>query len=274
MRPSRISKNSHEIRRMFAGISGRYDFLNHLLSLNVDRLWRKKAVRTLDPRPGEKILDLCTGTADLALEIARFQGNRGRGPGNPGAGPALVVGADFCREMILLGNSKRRARGEKNGAPLQLLLADALQLPFPDGCFDGAAVAFGIRNLENLNAGLGEMLRVLRPGGRAALLEFTTPPRPWFRSLFRLYFHKILPRIGAWIAPSRDPGSGRAYSYLPESVNRFPGADELAGAMAGAGFERIRYVRLTMGIACIHLGERPGAVGGAVKSEPPAEPVV
>ncbi len=244
---------------MFAGISGRYDLLNHLLSLNIDRLWRKKAIRLLQPRAGERILDLCTGTADLAIELARQMRNfRGR-ERKPGVDSSLIVGADFCREMVQLGDRKLRNRLKTPGEDslIRLVLADALELPFPPASFDAAAVAFGIRNLPDLEGGLREMIRVLRPGGRAALLEFTTPSSGWFRFIFQVYFHGILPRIGGLIARARDPVAGRAYQYLPASVGEFPGAKELAGAMTEAGFTNVRYRHLSGGIACIHLGERP-----------------
>jgi demethylmenaquinone methyltransferase / 2-methoxy-6-polyprenyl-1,4-benzoquinol methylase len=245
MKQKAVDKDPRRIRAMFAGIARRYDALNHLLSLNVDRSWRRTAARLIDPRPGERLLDLCTGTADLALELSR--------PGVGGAGTP-VIGTDFCPEMLRIGEGKRRRRS----APVRLAAADALRLPFAASSFNAASVAFGIRNLADLDLGLREILRVLRPGGRAAILEFTTPTLPGFRSLFGFYFHRVLPRLGRLVARSRDPVAGRAYSYLPDSVRQFPDADGLAAAMTRAGFVKVTYRRLTMGIACIHLGEKRG----------------
>ncbi len=263
MKPPLLDKDPRRIRRMFAGISRSYDLLNHLLSLNVDRSWRRSAARLLDRGAGERVLDLCTGTADLALELGRSApGSRGGEP--PGGG--LIVGADFCIEMLRIARRKVRAREAAPGSvPVRLAAADALRLPFAPRSFDAATAAFGMRNLPDLEAGLREVLRVLRPGGRVAILEFTTPPRPWFRALFGLYFHGVLPRIGRLVARSRDPVAGRAYSYLPDSVRRFPDAESLAAAMSRAGFARVQFHRLTLGIACIHRGERPGGPprGGA-----------
>lgn len=243
MKPQAVDKDPRRIRTMFAGIARRYDALNHLLSLNVDRSWRRTAARLIDPRPGELLLDLCTGTADLALELSRSGG---------GDGGARVIGTDFCPEMLRIGEGKRRRRG----APVRLAAADALRLPFAAERFHAASVAFGIRNLSDLDLGLGEILRILRPGGRAVILEFTTPTMPGFRNLFGFYFHRVLPRLGRLVSRSPDPVAGRAYSYLPDSVRQFPDADGLAAAMTRAGFVKVGYRRLTMGIACIHSGEK------------------
>ncbi len=267
-------KDGQRIRKMFAGIASKYDFLNHLLSLNVDRLWRRKAVRLLDPRPGERILDLCTGTADLAFAIHRGAGqtcggNQRRG-GNEKTGAASrgnIIGTDFCIEMLQLGEKKiaraTQENTEKNtengGAtrPVLLAAADSLRLPFPDRTFDAIAVGFGVRNFAGLRSGLAEMLRVLRPGGRAVILEFTTPPSPWFRALFGFYFRRVLPRIGRAIAAARDPEAREAYSYLPASVSSFPDAEGLRAQMGEAGFSSVGYRFLSLGIAAIHWGGRP-----------------
>ncbi len=272
MMVARISKDRKHIRDMFARISGRYDLLNHLLSLNIDRLWRRRLVRLLKPVPGERILDLCTGTGDMALELARSAAGAGRSERHREAPPTVILGTDFCPEMVHLGEKKRRRREPALGhnTTIGLGVADSLQLPFAEGSFDAVTVAFGIRNVVDLPVALTEMFRVLRPAGRVAVLEFTTPPRAWFRALFEIYFHRVLPWIGRQIAYSgssssqsagstgeTDRFSGNAYSYLPASVKNFPDADALAELMSRAGFGTIRYRLLSLGIAAIHLGERP-----------------
>ncbi|MBI4602929.1 MAG: ubiquinone/menaquinone biosynthesis methyltransferase [Planctomycetes bacterium] len=238
--PSDHEKDPGAIRDMFAAISPRYDLLNHTLSLNVDRRWRRRVARELRLPPGALCLDVCTGTADLALELASS-------PGAP-----RVVGADFTREMLRIGEAKRRRR---RAASVSLVLADTLALPFADGTFDAVTVAFGIRNVASLEAGIGEMRRVLRPGGRAAVLEFAELEGRWLRRAFRLYFHGVLPRLGAWISGSRS--GARAYSYLPRSVGEFPAAGELRRTLERCGLTEARTVKLTFGIACLHVATRP-----------------
>jgi demethylmenaquinone methyltransferase/2-methoxy-6-polyprenyl-1,4-benzoquinol methylase len=177
------------------------------------------------------------------------------------------VGADFCPEMVRLGEGKRRRAesGRGAGGRVRLGVADALRLPFAEASFDAVTVAFGIRNVCDLQAGLVEMLRVLKPGGLAVVLEFTTPARAWFRALFGLYFHRLLPRIGRLLAPSSGPGRGSAYRYLPDSVAVFPGAEGLAEEMTRAGFSAVRYRRLSLGIAALHAGRRPPAAAGGAE---------
>ncbi len=263
-------KDGQRIRRMFAGIARTYDLLNHLLSLNADRRWRRKAVRLLDPQPGERILDLCTGTADLALGIHGESARRGGANADAAAtSRGCIIGTDFCLEMLRLGERKLSRGRDPRGDPRPVVLAaaDSLRLPFPDRTFDAVAVGFGVRNFAGLRLGLGEMLRVLRPGGRAVILEFTTPPSPWFRALFGFYFHRVLPRIGRAIAAARDPEAREAYSYLPASVSSFPDAEGLRAWMGEAGFSSVGYRLLSLGIAAIHWGGRPkepsvGAVSG------------
>ena len=221
---------------MFSAIAPRYDLLNHLLSLGIDRRWRRAAVDRLawEARPRGLYLDACAGTLDLAAELAGRRGFSGR-----------VVGADFAAPMLKLGAGKGRPGGIRSVA------ADSLELPFPSGCFDGATVGFGVRNLADLGAGLAELARVLRPGARLVVLEFTTPVWPPFRALYLFYFHRLLPLIGR--AVSRHP---TAYSYLPASVSTFPAPDALRERLGQAGFRDCGCRLLTGGIAALHWGTR------------------
>lgn len=219
---------------MFASIAPRYDLLNRVLSLGVDRAWRREAARealALSPR---RILDVATGTGDFALEL------KARAP------QAEVVGSDFVPEMLEIAREKARGRH----LDLRLEEGDALNLPYPDGSFDAVTCAFGFRNFADYARGLSELWRVLTPGGRLVILEFP-PPRPGlFGALFRFYFRQILPRVGALVS-----GNAGAYTYLPESVLAFPDPGRLAGLMHATGF-RTRYRLLTFGIAAIHVGDR------------------
>jgi demethylmenaquinone methyltransferase/2-methoxy-6-polyprenyl-1,4-benzoquinol methylase len=219
---------------MFTAIAPRYDFLNHLLSLTVDRYWRRAAVRRLgwEQRPDGVYLDLCAGTQDLTATLARSSGFRGR-----------VIAADFVVPMLALGKSKpggTRAVG-----------ADALTLPFADARFDGAVVAFGVRNLADLDAGLSEAYRVLKPGARFVVLEFTTPRFEPLRTVYLFYLRRVLPAIGRAVSKHRD-----AYTYLPESVVDFLEPEELARRLTAAGFSNVEYERLTGGICAVHHGTR------------------
>lgn len=223
-----------EVQAMFAAIAPRYDLLNRVLSLGVDRAWRREAAREALALGPQRILDVATGTADFALEL------KSRAPG------AEVVGSDFVPEMLEIGRAKARARH----LTIRLEEGDALNLPYPDGSFDAVTCAFGFRNFADYARGLAEMWRVLTPTGRLVILEFP-PPRPGlFGSLFRLYFQHVLPRIGAFVS-----GNAGAYTYLPESVLAFPDPERLAGLMRATGF-RTRYRLLTLGIAAIHVGDR------------------
>jgi demethylmenaquinone methyltransferase/2-methoxy-6-polyprenyl-1,4-benzoquinol methylase len=217
---------------MFTAIAPRYDFLNHLLSLNIDKRWRRQAVARLgwERAPTGQYLDLCAGTLDLATTLAQQSDFRGR-----------VIGADFVLPMLALGKSKSSVVKPVN--------ADALDLPFADASFDGATVGFGVRNLMDLDAGLVEAARVLKPGARYVILEFTTPPRQPMRGLYFFYFRKVLPLIGRLVSKHRE-----AYTYLPESVLAFPEPDELAARMRTAGFTDVSYTLLFGGITAIHVG--------------------
>jgi demethylmenaquinone methyltransferase / 2-methoxy-6-polyprenyl-1,4-benzoquinol methylase len=233
--PAPEEKAAH-VRRMFSSIAPRYDLLNHLLSLNIDRLWRRRAVDRLDweRAPEGVFLDNCAGTLDLAVELARRTGFRGS-----------VMGGDFALPMLKQGSHKVER------LPVSPLCADALALPFADASFEGATVGFGVRNLTDLEAGLREMARVLRPGARLVILDFTTPRWQPFRAFYFLYFRRVLPLIGRLISKH-----GSAYSYLPESVLQFPEPPELAGMMKRAGFRDVRWQALTGGIAALHWGVR------------------
>jgi demethylmenaquinone methyltransferase/2-methoxy-6-polyprenyl-1,4-benzoquinol methylase len=221
---------------MFAGIAGRYDLLNHLLSGNTDRRWRRAVAQTLRPAlvEGARVLDVACGTGDLSLALSE-------------AGRAEVVGVDFCRPMLEIAARK----GPEGARPIPYVEGDALQLPFADETFDVATIAFGLRNLSSVEEGLRELRRILKPGGRVAILEFSEPVLPGFRQLFRFYFTRVLPRIGGIVSGSRG-----AYEYLPRSVSAFPNQRRLAGMLKSAGFEEVEYRNLTGGVAALHTGRR------------------
>lgn len=237
------------VRGMFGRVAPRYDLANHLLSFNIDRYWRRhtvRRVRTVLERPGARVLDLCCGTGDLLLELSGSAENRSLPVAAPNeTSGGIVLGSDFCHPMLLAANEKIAQR--RFTAPV--FEADALQLPLPDASLDLVTVAFGFRNLANYDAGLVEMRRVLRPGGVAAILEFSQPPNPAFRALYEFYSRRILPWIGGALSGSRD-----AYTYLPDSVRKFPSAVELAEGMRAAGFTDVKFEYLTGGIVALHLG--------------------
>lgn len=222
------------VRAMFAAIAPRYDLLNHLLSLNRDRAWRRAAVRRVgwERRPDGLYLDLCAGTLDLAAALARTPGFRGR-----------VLGADFALPMLVRGRGKADR--------VRPVGADALALPFADARFDGALCAFGLRNLADLDAGLAEAARVLKPGARFVALEFATPAWPPLRALYLFYFRRVLPLVGRAVSKHRD-----AYRYLPESVRAFPEPAALARRLAAAGFRDVGVERLSGGICALYHAAR------------------
>jgi demethylmenaquinone methyltransferase / 2-methoxy-6-polyprenyl-1,4-benzoquinol methylase len=224
-----------QVREMFGEIAPRYDFLNHALSLNVDKRWRRFVVSKVAERlrrPGAEALDLCCGTADLSLELGAM---------------ARTIGVDFCHPMLKIGLEKVRAAG----LPVQLAEGDALRVPLADASFDVVTIAFGLRNLESVSGGLEEIYRLLKPGGRGAILEFSQPQMPIFRDLFQFYFLKVLPRIGNAIS-----GSNFAYQYLPDSVQQFPGQKRLVEMMKSVGFSNVEYYNLFGGVAALHLGDK------------------
>lgn len=223
------------IERMFSAIAPRYDLLNRLLSLGRDRTWRREAARRAALPPGGTALDICTGTADLALELA-WQYPQAAG----------IVGVDFSSPMIALGREKVARTGLSSR--VRLALGPAESLPFSEGAFDAALVAFGLRNLADRTQGLAEMRRVVKPGGRAIVLEFAMPAGGMFGALYRLYLHRLLPLIGRIVS-----GHPFAYSYLPASVAEFPDPAELAQMMRAIGFRRADYALLTGGIVALHV---------------------
>lgn len=227
---------------MFGEIAGRYDFLNHLLSLGIDLHWRRRTVRMVPPAPAAKILDLCTGTGDLALAYLRA-----------GNSAARIVGADFCHEMLVLGHAKA-CRAGGNGQ-VNFVEADAQRLPLPDDYFDIVCVAFGLRNVTDTDRGLAEMARVCRPGGQVAVLEFSQPRRQPMRAMYGWYFRHVLPRVGQALARNRHG----AYNYLPASVGEFPSGDALAERMRAAGLRDVRYYPLTFGVATLYVGVKQPA---------------
>jgi demethylmenaquinone methyltransferase/2-methoxy-6-polyprenyl-1,4-benzoquinol methylase len=233
-----VDKSGRRVRRMFAAIAGRYDFLNHLLSLNIDRRWRRFTTRVVPPTPGLPILDCCTGTADLALAYDRAA--HGRCP---------IVGADFCRPMLEHGRKKARRAGSR----LQLVEADAQALPLPDDTFGVVTVAFGLRNVADTTRGLDEMIRVARPGGTVAILEFSRPTNGLLGRLYLTFFRHVLPRVGQAIAPNDD----NAYAYLPASVLQFPEGQAMLDLMAARGLTGLRQYRLTLGVATLYAGVKP-----------------
>jgi demethylmenaquinone methyltransferase / 2-methoxy-6-polyprenyl-1,4-benzoquinol methylase len=223
------------VRSMFAEIAPRYDFLNHALSLNVDKRWRRLVIREVAEhlnRPGALALDLCCGTADLSMELGAI---------------GATVGVDFCRPMLDLGKKKV----QRSDLPIELIEGDALNLPVADSAFDVVTIAFGLRNLDGTLNGLREVFRVLKNKGRCVVLEFSRPQLPVFRGLFNFYFTKVLPHIGNAVS-----GSTFAYQYLPESVQTFPDQNELAGLMESVGFLGVRYYNLFGGVASLHVGDR------------------
>jgi demethylmenaquinone methyltransferase/2-methoxy-6-polyprenyl-1,4-benzoquinol methylase len=236
---SLVDKREVRIRRMFGSIAPSYDLLNHLLSLNIDHYWRWRTTRLVPPNGDSPILDLCTGTGDLALAFDRAASGR-----------VPIVGADFCHEMLVLAGQKTARRQAADR--IRYLEADAQRLPFPDNYFQITTVAFGLRNITNTDRGLAEMVRVTQSGGRVAILEFSQP-RTWlFSRIYHFYFRHILPRVGQAISRSRDD----AYHYLPASVLEFPDGEALAQRLRGHGLDNVHWYPLTFGIATLYVGTK------------------
>jgi demethylmenaquinone methyltransferase/2-methoxy-6-polyprenyl-1,4-benzoquinol methylase len=233
-----IDKSDTRVREMFGQIAPKYDRMNHLLSLNVDRYWRWRTVRKLRPNRADPILDLCTGTGDLAFAFHRYT-----------QGKAPITAADFCQPMLDIAEAKRRKAKIEN---ISFLQADTQELPFEDGRFQIVSVAFGLRNVADTDRALNEMTRVTLPGGKVAVLEFTTPRYEPFRTVYGLYFRHVLPRIGQWLARNdRD-----AYNYLPQSVGQFPQYQALVSRMVAAGLNDVKFFPLTFGIATLYVGRK------------------
>lgn len=227
---------ARKVRAMFGEIAPRYDLLNRLLSGGVDQRWRRLAVRLATEKAPRRILDVATGTGDVALRLKRVRP------------AARVVGADFTPQMLELA----RAKAERTGLDVRFVEADALALPFADASFDAVTVAFGFRNFVDYERGLAEFYRVLAPGGRAVILEFPPPPEGLLGRAYRLYFGGVLPWIGGVVS-----GRPEAYRYLPDSVERFPRPERLAAMLRAAGFAGVRWRLLTGGIAAVHVGDKP-----------------
>lgn len=232
-----LSEKGERIREMFGSIAPRYDLLNRLLSLGIDRRWRRFAVGKIGVTGPGRVLDVATGTGDVALEIAAQT-------------PATVsiVGVDFCKEMVDLGRVK--VEESRHAGRITLQVAPCEEIPFEDRTFDAATIAFGIRNVVDRAKGLSEMHRVLKDGGRIVILEFSTPTMPLFRSLYHFYFLRMLPRIGGMFSRFS------AYQYLPDSVMEFPSRDVFKGMMTQVGFKEVRHFDLTGGIATVYVGKR------------------
>ena len=225
------------VRGMFGRIAGRYDLLNHLLSFNLDKRWRKRTVDRVAPLladPKARVLDLCCGTGDVMLALEDRRG-------------AAVLGSDFCHPMLVEAHRKVDAVHKHS----KLFEADALRLPLADGSLDLITVAFGFRNFSNYRRGLDELLRVLRPGGTLAILEFSQPTNRVFGALYGFFSTRVLPWIGGLVS-----GSPEAYSYLPESIRKFPGAEDLAAQMRSTGFSSVEFERMTGGSVALHLGKK------------------
>ena len=270
---------AHRIKNLFAAIARYYDFLNSLLSLKRDKMWRRETVKASDVAPTSKVLDVCTGTGELALAYSAKIGEEG-----------FVIGSDFCFEMLVIGNRKlqrpvgavsnpttqqpvgavsnsttqqpvgavsnrttQQPVGAVSNRTTSFLAADNLTLPFLDNTFDIVSVGFGIRNVSDVEMGIREMTRVAAPGGRVVILEFTQPINPLFRGLYYFYFTKILPFVGNLISRNKDD----AYGYLPRSVMKFPDCDALKAVMEQCGLTDVRFHRKTFGIVAIHVGKKP-----------------
>ncbi len=229
--------HAEAVRDMFAGIAGRYDLLNHFLSLNIDKRWRRLVAdelrETLD-RNDASVLDVACGTGDLSIQLRR-------------TAKAKIIGTDFCRPMLAIADSKSQA--EMLAIPY--VEGDAMALPFADDQFDAVTIAFGLRNLANVGEGLRELRRIIKPDGRLVVLEFSAPIVPGFGQIFNFYFSHVLPRIGGAVS-----GSRRAYEYLPDSVAKFPDQKKLATLMETTGFAQVEYRNLTGGIAALHSGTK------------------
>lgn len=236
-RTAKEQAHAQAVREMFSGIATKYDFLNHFLSVNIDKRWRKMVRERLQKELSDQnalILDVACGTGDLSIELQQHA-------------QAKVIGTDFCRPMLAVAAEKNL----KNHLSIPYLEGDGMNLSFPPNTFDAVTIAFGLRNFSNWLDGLKELHRVLKPNGKLVILEFSAPIVPGFKQIFNLYFTQILPRIGGAVSGSRG-----AYEYLPDSVSRFPDQKNLVKMMGEVGFKEVNYKNLTGGIAAIHVGTK------------------
>ncbi|MEP6850239.1 MAG: bifunctional demethylmenaquinone methyltransferase/2-methoxy-6-polyprenyl-1,4-benzoquinol methylase UbiE [Acidobacteriota bacterium] len=230
--------HANAVKEMFSGIARRYDFLNHFLSLHIDKRWRRvvsSKLRDILDREDALVLDVACGTGDLSLELNKNS-------------RANVIGTDFCHPMLAIARNKVIAAD----APIPFIEGDAMNLSFADESFDAVTIAFGLRNLSNFRDGIAELGRVLKPRGRLVVLEFSSPVVPGFRQAFNFYFNQVLPRVGGAVSGSRG-----AYEYLPDSVSKFPDQKRLVSMIEDVGFDRVEYQNLTGGIAAIHSAIKP-----------------
>ncbi len=238
-----VDKSGQRIRQMFGAIAGWYDFLNHFLSLGIDIWWRKRTVELVPPLGTAPILDVCTGTGDLAIAYWHAAGQK-----------AAVTGADFTPEMLVRARAKgAKARTDDSTASLDFIEADTMQLPLPADTFQVVSVGFGIRNVTDYQAGIREMVRVCQPGGRVAILEFSRPTNSLLGKLYLFYFRQVLPKLGQWFSKSEQS----AYHYLPASVLQFPSGEEFAREMTDCGLTGVTCYPLTFGICTLYWGVKP-----------------
>lgn len=235
-----VDKSSDRVRRMFSSIAGRYDLLNHMLSLNIDRSWRSFTTRMVPPKPGVPILDCCTGTADLALAYDRA-----------GAGQSPIIATDFCREMLEHGLEKTRKADSADR--ITIIEGDTQRLPVPTDTFGVVCVAFGLRNVQDTIRGIDEMIRAARPGGKVAILEFSRPRGKVLGKLYLAFFKYLLPKIGQAVAPNDT----EAYNYLPSSVLQFPDGEVMLKLLGSRGLVELQQHPLTCGIATLYVGTKP-----------------
>lgn len=235
-----LDKSNDRVRDMFAQIAPRYDLLNHLLSLNIDKSWRSRTIRLLNLKPGKPVLDVCSGTGDLAIAFSKKLGPQTR-----------VVGTDFCPEMLEIAKQKQLKQLGSN-YDLTFQVADTQVLPFPDNEFQCVSVAFGLRNVTDTMRGLREMVRVAAPGGKIAVLEFSKPTLVGLKQLYNFYFSNVLPRIGQAMATNNR----EAYEYLPQSVQQFPCGEELAKLMRESGLHDVFYKPMTLGVVTLYVGTK------------------
>lgn len=233
-----VDKRGERVKEMFAGVAPRYDLLNHLLSMNIDRSWRTFTIKTVPISGNAPILDVCTGTGDLALGYAAQAKEVTR-----------VIGVDFCPPML----ERARAKAQKAGLNVEFLEADAMALPFPDNQFQIVSVAFGLRNVADTRAGLREMIRVAQPGGRVAILEFSKPNNVLLRWMYLAYFKYLLP----WVGQAVSRNAHAAYHYLPASVLQFPCGNAMVELLQEMGLHSVKFIPLTFGIATLYIGNKP-----------------